>query len=203
MRGRVTYVPTVRAEATRVAQLLFGGEPYLAVQIRRGADRLVGFCYNNHVQLAIKKRTLWGWNMSMTMCYPHVEEVSTAILATMARLRLRHVYLASDSPRPELFEAPLRAHGVPFLSYTDAAPVAASAEHVLLVDQLVCAHADFFLGNAPSTVTSTIVQERDKLGLLRNTTDFFGFGPTERADFDSDEWTPTAAFRGDQGLAAH
>ena len=96
---------------------------------------------------------------------------------------------------------PLRAHGVPFLSYTDAAPAAAPAEHVLLVDQLVCAHAAFFLGNAPSTVTSTIVQERDKLGLPRNSTDFFGFGPTERADFDSDEWTPTAAFRGDKGLS--
>ena len=89
----------------------------------------------------------------------------------------------------------MRAHGVPFLSYADAAPVAAPAEHVLLVDQLVCAHAPFFLGNAPSTVTSTIIYERDTLGLPRNSTDFFGFGPTERAGFDSDAWTPTAAFR--------
>jgi len=40
------------------------------------------------------------------------------------------------------------------------------------------------------------VHERDKLGLPRNSTDFFGFGPTERADFDSGEWVPTAAFRG-------
>lgn len=196
VRGRIAFVPSVRAEAARVAQHLFGGEPYLAVQIRRGADRLTGFCYNNDVQLAVKKRALWGWNMSMPMCYPHVEEVSSAILATMARVRLRHVYLATDSPRPELFEAPLRAHGVHFVRYADAAPAAAPAEHLLLVDQLVCAHAAFFLGNAPSTVTSTIVHERDKLGLPRNSTDFFGFGPTERADFDSDEWVPTAAFRG-------
>ena len=34
------------------------------------------------------------------------------------------------------------------------------------------------------------MHERDKLGLPRNSTDFFGFGPTERADFDSDEWVP-------------
>ena len=78
VRGRIAYVPSVRAAASRVARRLFGGEPYLAVQIRRGADRLVGFCYNNDVQLAIKTRTLWGWNMSMAMCYPHVEEVSSA-----------------------------------------------------------------------------------------------------------------------------
>ena len=89
----------------------------------------------------------------------------------------------------------MRAHGVPFKRYADAAPAAAPAEHLLLVDQLVCAHASFFLGNAPSTVTSTIVHERDTLGLPRSSTDFFGFGPTERADFDSDDWTPTAAFR--------
>jgi len=48
------------------------------------------------------------------------------------------------NPNP-LFEAPLRAHGVPFVRYADAAPAAAPAEHLLLVDQLVCAHAAFFL----------------------------------------------------------
>ena len=99
VRGRIAYVPSVRAEAVRVARHLFGGEPYLAVQIRRGADRLVGFCYSNDVQRATKRRALWGWNMSMPMCFPHVEEVSAAIHAALARWHLRHVYLATDSPR--------------------------------------------------------------------------------------------------------
>ena len=99
MRGRVAYVPSVRAEASRVARHLFGGEPYLAVQVRRGTDYPVGFCYNNEVQRATKRRTLWGWNMSMPMCYPQVEEVSATILAALARRHLRHVYLATDSPR--------------------------------------------------------------------------------------------------------
>ena len=206
----------MRAEASRVARALFGGAPHLAVQIRRGADRLTGFCYANgvHKPPALKARaarltaarprcpppllltwtcaappalqqarTLWGWNMSMPTCYPPVEEVSAQILAAMARWRVGKVYLASDSPRPELFEDALRAQGVPLSTYADAGPAMVPAEHVLLVDQLMCAAAPYFLGNAPSTVTSTIVHEREVRRRSRSTTDFFGFGPRERADF--------------------
>ena len=36
-RGHLAYVPRARAEAAAVAAALFGGAPYLAVHIRRGA----------------------------------------------------------------------------------------------------------------------------------------------------------------------
>ena len=103
-------------------------------------------------------------------------------------MRLRHVYLATDSPRPELFEAPLllkpypypypypnpnplfeaplRAHGVHFVRYADAAPAAAPAEHLLLVDQLVCAHAAFFLVRIMVRVSSRVrVRVRVRVGV--------------------------------------
>jgi hypothetical protein len=123
-------------------------------------------------------------------------------------VRLRHVYLATDSPRPELFEAPLllkpypypnpypypdpnpypnpnpypypypyptpnplfeaplRAHGVHFVRYADAAPAAAPAEHLLLVDQLVCAHAAFFLVRIMVRVSSRVrVRVRVRVGV--------------------------------------
>ena len=44
-RGHLTYVQRARAEAAAAAAELFGGEPYLAVHIRRGADRLHDFCH--------------------------------------------------------------------------------------------------------------------------------------------------------------
>ena len=49
-RGHLTYVQRARAEAAAAAAALFGGEPYLAVHIRRGADRLHDFCH-----------TAWGY----------------------------------------------------------------------------------------------------------------------------------------------
>ena len=39
------YVQRARAEAAAAVAALFGGEPYLAVHIRRGADRLHDFCH--------------------------------------------------------------------------------------------------------------------------------------------------------------
>ena len=40
---------------------------------------------------------------------------------------------------------------------------------------MLCATAPYFLGNVPSTVTATIVQERDNAGWPRERTDFFGY----------------------------
>ncbi len=44
-RGHVRYVDAVYAEVDTWRAALFGDEPYLAVHIRRGADRLHDFCH--------------------------------------------------------------------------------------------------------------------------------------------------------------
>ena len=107
---------------------------------------------------------------------------------------MRHVFLATDSPRPELFEDVLRErHGVSFARYGRDFPPTLPSEFALPVDQLVCAGAPYFLGNVPSTVTATIVQERDNAGHPRTTTDFFGFEPSELEQFQAG-WEPTSAF---------
>ena len=74
-----------------------------------------------------------------------------------------------------------------------AAPPALGDEFGLAVDQTLCAAAPYFLGNVPSTVTATIVQERDNAGHPREHTDFFGFEPDELAQF-RDGWEPSRAF---------
>ena len=108
--------------------------------------------------------------------------------------RLRRVYLATDSPRPELFEDVLRHHGVSFARYGQQGPSPSLGEEFELpVDQVLCAAAPYFLGNVPSTVTATIVQERDNAGHPRTTTDFFGFEPSELEQFQAG-WEPTSDF---------
>ena len=87
----------------------------------------------------------------------------------------------------------VRAQGVPLSTYADAGPAMVPAEHVLLVDQLMCAAAPYFLGNVPSTVTATIVQERDNRGWARENTDFFGFEAEGLRQF-REGWAPTRAF---------
>ena len=212
-RGHLTYVQRARAEAAAAAAELFGGEPYLAVHIRRGADRLHDFCHTAWGQRC------FGWNVSLRMCYPTTEVVARRILAAQAAWGVRHVFLATDSPKPELFEHVLASHGVRFSRYgqqyatqgsnpkpadpsllltcwslaLDSYAAALPEEFALPVDQLLCAQAPYFLGNVPSTVTATIVQERDNAGHPRGTTDFFGFEPEELAQF-RDGWEPSNAF---------
>ena len=67
------------------------------------------------------------------------------------------------------------------------------AEFALPVDQTLCAQAPYFLGNVPSTVTATIVAERDSMGWGRERSAFFGFGAAESAQF-ADGWRPSADF---------
>ena len=187
-RGHLRYVGRVHAEASRVVRSLFGREPYLAVHIRRGADRLHDFCHTSWGQRC------FGWNITDAMCYPPTESVAHQILEAQRRWKLSHVFLATDSPRPELFEDVLRAHGVRFARYGQQGPrPALGDEFALPVDQTVCAAAPYFLGNVPSTVTATIVQERDSMGWERERTHFFGFGESELAQFRR-EWQPSDDF---------
>ena len=88
----------------------------------------------------------------------------------------------------------LRTHGVVFSRYGQHGLTAQlGAEFALPVDQAVCAAAPYFLGNVPSTVTATIVQERDSMGWGRERTGFFGFGEGELAQFQR-QWAPSADF---------
>ena len=132
----------------------------------------------------------------MDMCYPSTEAVAKQILAAQAQWGVPHghVLLATDSPRPELFEDVLRHHGVSFARYGQQGPSPSLGEEFELpVDQVLCAAAPYFLGNVPSTVTATIVQERDAMGWGRERTAFFGFGDAELAEF-RDGWEPSLAF---------
>lgn len=62
----------------------------------------------------------------------------------------------------------------------------------LLVDQLLCSRAAAFLGNFPSTVTTTILQMRDANGYSRHTFDFFGSEVKHRKFFRDVEAGPVA-----------
>ena len=191
-RGHVRYVGTVHAEAARVRRALFGSAPYLAIHIRRGADRLHDFCHTDW------GKRCFGWNITMAMCYPTAEAVALQIKRAMARWGIGEgqVFLATDSPRPELFEDILRdQHGLRFARYGQQGPAATLGdEFALPVDQTLCAAAPFFLGNVPSTVTATIVQERDSIGWSRDRTDFFGFDEEVELRQFREGWTPSEAF---------
>ncbi len=218
-RGHLRYVGLVHAEATRVRTALFGSAPFLAVHIRRGADRLHDFCHTAWGQRC------FGWNITMDMCYPSTEAVAAQIAAARDQWGIApaNIFLATDSPRPELFEDLLRErHGLSFARYgqpssqpvadttsaaaassTDAGvtstqrrygpPPTLGEEFALPVDQSICAAAPYFLGNVPSTVTATIVQERDSVGWGRERTTFFGFGEPELGQFRRG-WEPSDAF---------
>ena len=130
------------------------------------------------------------------MCYPPTEAVAAQIDAARRRWKVprKNVFLATDSPDPALFEDVLRRdHGIAFARYGQKGPKTLASEFALPVDQLLCADAPYFLGNVPSTVTATIVQERDNRGWARERTDFFGFEAEGLRQF-REGWAPTRAF---------
>ena len=88
----------------------------------------------------------------------------------------------------------LAAHGVSFRRYGVHIAAALPEEFSLPVDQVLCAEADYWLGNVPSTVSATIAQERDNAGHPRSTTDFFGFAEDELAEF-AEGWEATSEYR--------
>ena len=189
-RGHLAYVARARAEAAAVVATLFGDAPFLAVHIRRGADRLHDFCHTSWGQRC------YGWGIGLRMCYPTTEAVAAQIVAARRAFNVSDdvpIFLATDSPKPELFEDVLGTHGVAYRRYGHHFAATLPDEFALPVDQLVCARAPYFLGNVPSTVTATIVQERDNAGHPRDTTSFFGFEPDELAQF-RDGWTATSEF---------
>ena len=191
-RGHLRYVDAARSEAAAWRRAVFGSDdaPYLAVHIRRGADRLHDFCHTDWGQKC------YGWNITLAMCYPPTEAVAAQIDAARRRWKVprKNVFLATDSPDPALFEDVLRRdHGIAFARYGQKGPKTLASEFALPVDQLLCADAPYFLGNVPSTVTSTIVQERDNRGWARENTDFFGFEAEGLRQF-REGWAPTRAF---------
>ena len=185
------YVGRVHAEANRVRTALFGDAPYLAVHIRRGADRLHDFCHTGWGQRC------FGWNITLDMCYPSTEAVARQIVEAQRQWDIPdgNIFLATDSPRPELFEEILQdTYGVRFARYGQhGPPPTLGDEFELPVDQVLCADAPYFLGNVPSTVTATIVQERDAIGWGRERTAFFGFGEAELSQF-RDGWEVSRDF---------
>merc|ERR1711865_694941 len=50
-------------------------------------------------------------------------------------------------------------------------------EHIAVVEQLVCAGAELFIGNAASTFSNTVLLERDRDDKNRYTTQFWGIPP--------------------------
>ena len=150
-RGHLRYVGSVHAEAARVRKSLFADAPYLAVHIRRGADRLHDFCHTGW------GKRCFGWNITMEMCYPTTEAVAAQILAAQKRWAVPdgNIFLATDSPRPELFEDILRErHGVAFARYGQQGPAPSLGEEFSLpVDQTICAAAPFFLGRLREAYT--------------------------------------------------
>ena len=112
-RGHLRGVDAARSEAAVWRRAVFGSDdaPYLAVHIRRGADRLHDFCHTDWGQKC------YGWNITLAMCYPPTEAVAARIDAARRRWKVprKNVFLATDSPDPALFEdVPRRDHGIAF-----------------------------------------------------------------------------------------
>ena len=180
LHQHVRFAKPLRAAAAAAVLRLFGGEPYLALHLRR--DGYEHYCAGSGLRHYGGMR--YGVRVRREMCFPSVDEVAAAVRAAQARHGVQRVLLATNS-RDAAELRRLRTL-VPYERWEPTARMRARApELVPSVELLLCARATAFVGTWPSTFSATVVAQRDGRLLPRNTTHFFGFPPDD-APWDID-----------------
>ena len=100
---QVHFVDEIRAQAKIFIQSKFRDQPFLAIHIRRGVDRLHEFCRTSEAN------ECYGWPVSVeTNCYPPIDAVAAKIKKMLSWHNLSFAFLATDSPDARVFEDVLR-----------------------------------------------------------------------------------------------
>lgn len=126
------------------------GGPYLAVHLRRG-----DFLYS-------RKSTI-----------VNLYQVARQIKNELYRLNLTTIYLATDSSMEEINELENSLTGFQLVFYkpNDLNELYEFKDGgIAIIDQLVCAHARYFIGTYESTFSFRIQEEREILGFDPRTT---------------------------------
>lgn len=99
---------------------------------------------------------------------PNIEETASQIIELLKKLNLNVVFIATDATIKEYEElerllSDYKVHRfIAVESLTDGA--------VAIIDQIICSHAQFFVGTHESTFTFRIQEEREIMGFPENTT---------------------------------
>ena len=160
------FHPRLLSLAEEAKHALMGQRHYLAAHLRR--DGYEQYCIGSGLHFFKSQR--FGVHVTQNMCYPSIPTVAYS-LNTMKQLHgLQHVLLATNSLDDEELESLQRK----ILYKRWHPPRGTPPEWVPIVDLLLCAMADAFVGTLPSTFTASIIAQRDLMGRPRNTTAFFG-----------------------------
>uniref|UniRef100_A0A7S0EQ65 GDP-fucose protein O-fucosyltransferase 2 n=1 Tax=Hanusia phi TaxID=3032 RepID=A0A7S0EQ65_9CRYP len=123
--------------------------PFLAVHLRRN-------------DMAYWKNRQHSW--------PETDDVIAQIRSLARTGNVSRVFLATDAEEEEVFRI---QHSLPQVVRLDQARMGIGEAQLAIVDQFVCSHSAFFLGNFWSTFSWAIVEERYKLGHATHTNQFF------------------------------
>ena len=168
----------IRRQAEQVADALFGGEPFLAVHLRRESTDL-GCARGHPTVLCPRDGAVWTIETAQVLAEIQAVQLSSG---------LRHVYIATIHPPmvPKYSrELATLLERVPGAQSASDLPKMASHLGVgwvgagaltrwqqSLIEQELCAGAHGFLGSERSTWTGNVALEREAHGRGRN--DFFG-----------------------------
>ena len=103
----IHFVDDIQTRADRFIESSFGDEPFLAIHIRRGVDRLHEFCKSSEAN------ECYGWPVGVhSNCYPPIKAVAAKIKRMLSWHNLSRAFLATDSPDARIFEDILKnEHG--------------------------------------------------------------------------------------------
>ena len=143
LHRHLRFATPLRAAAAAAAARLFGGDPYVALHLRR--DGYEHYCAGSGLRHYGGMR--YGVRVRREMCYPSVVDVAAAVRAAQARHGAWRVLLATNS-RDAAELRRLRAL-VPYERWEPTSRMLArSPELVPAVELLLCSRATAFVGAA-------------------------------------------------------
>jgi hypothetical protein len=142
IRRQLVFAERLRVEAQRFRHAAFGGQPYLAVHLRRG-------------------------DFVQAHTVPSLPEVARQLRDLQRQTGLARVFVASDASDAELAE--LRPE-IDFVVYRPDPEAGWLDGEVAIIDQILATGGAWFIGTSPSTFSTVIMEERELAGRLPETT---------------------------------
>lgn len=189
-RRALRFRPDLEEAADRAVAALFGDRPFMSLHWRR--DGFSHFCRMEVLRHAAGLgRLRFGYVVTGSMCDPSADDVVEAARQLLFHAEVSKfggLFLATNIRDEEVLLDDLRERlqvklGLVLRRWKDLPKAfldSTAMEHVPVLDLLIAARAQLFVGNAVSTFSMNVLMERDLRGVPRNSTAFCGLGGHER-----------------------
>lgn len=103
---------------------------------------------------------------------PSIKSAALQLRVVLDRLRLKHLFVATDAPEEEFKELEERLSDYTVHKFIPSTHILNNFKDggVAIIDQIICSYARYFIGTHESTFTFRIQEDREIIGFPTETT---------------------------------